>query len=134
MDGFKRGKYQVMVATDIAARGIDVTGISHVINYDVPAYAEDYIHRIGRTGRAEATGDAIMFVSREEDKYLRKIEKFIGRDLKPERCKDFKYVRPKQPKSKLVDKPAPVLHSGKFPTAGRKARSSQRRRRKTTRR
>ncbi|MHC4637313.1 MAG: DEAD/DEAH box helicase [Planctomycetota bacterium] len=134
MDGFKRGKYQVMVATDIAARGIDVTGISHVINYDVPVYAEDYIHRIGRTGRAEATGDAIMFVSREEDKHLRDIEKFIGRDLKPERCKDFKYLRPDPPKSKPADKTAPVLHRGKFPTVGRKTRTSPRRRRKTTRR
>ena len=65
LDGFKRGKYQVMVATDIAARGIDVEGISHVINFDVPEYAEDYIHRIGRTGRATATGDAITFVSQE---------------------------------------------------------------------
>ena len=63
LDGFKSGKYQVMVATDIAARGIDVSGISHVINFDVPAFAEDYIHRIGRTGRATATGDAITFVS-----------------------------------------------------------------------
>ncbi len=81
LDGFKSGKYQVMVATDIAARGIDVTGISHVINFDVPAFAEDYIHRIGRTGRAMATGDAITFVSQEERKYLQQIEKFIGRNL-----------------------------------------------------
>jgi ATP-dependent RNA helicase RhlE len=114
MDGFKRGKYQVMVATDIAARGIDVTGISHVINYDVPAYAEDYIHRIGRTGRAEATGDAITFVSREEDKYLRKIEKFIGRELKPEKCKDFTYTKPDLPQSQPADKQLSGLHRGKF--------------------
>jgi len=63
--GFKSGKFQVMVATDIAARGIDVHGISHVINYDLPAYPEDYVHRIGRTGRAEKTGDAISFVASE---------------------------------------------------------------------
>ena len=64
-----RGSTQVMVATDIAARGIDVDGISHVINYDVPRYAEDYIHRIGRTGRAELTGDAITFVAADEQRY-----------------------------------------------------------------
>jgi ATP-dependent RNA helicase RhlE len=79
LDGFKRGEFRVLVATDIAARGIHVTGISHVINYDVPQYAEDYIHRIGRTGRAGATGDAITFVSREERDPLHRIERFIGR-------------------------------------------------------
>ncbi len=79
LDGFKRGRYRVLVATDIAARGIDVTGISHVINYDVPQYPEDYIHRIGRTGRAGAFGDAITFVSRDELQYLRRIEQFTGK-------------------------------------------------------
>jgi ATP-dependent RNA helicase RhlE len=67
------------VATDIAARGIDVSGISHVINYDIPQYPEDYIHRIGRTGRAGASGDAITFVAREEAQYLTRIEKFVGK-------------------------------------------------------
>ena len=79
LEGFKRGAYRVLVATDVAARGIDVTGISHVINYDVPQYAEDYIHRIGRTGRAGAAGDSITLVSREEEQYLRRIEKFVGK-------------------------------------------------------
>jgi ATP-dependent RNA helicase RhlE len=92
MAGFKAGEYQVMVATDIAARGIDVEGISHVINFDVPTFAEDYIHRIGRTGRATATGDAITFVCREEEKYLRQIERFIGRKFEMEKCPDFNYV------------------------------------------
>ncbi len=91
MEGFKAGKYQVMVATDIAARGIDVRGITHVINYDVPAYAEDYIHRIGRTGRAENSGDAITFVSREEEKYIFRIEKYISKKFKPEKCEGFAY-------------------------------------------
>ena len=77
--GFRRRQYSVMVATDIAARGIDVEGISHVINYDTPAFAEDYIHRIGRTARAEAAGDAITFVSHQEREHLRKIEHFVGR-------------------------------------------------------
>ncbi len=89
LDGFKQGKYQVMVATDIAARGIDVEGLSHVINYDVPTYAEDYVHRIGRTGRAMQTGDAITLVSSEEHKYLKKIEEFTGLKMKPKRYLGF---------------------------------------------
>ncbi|MDH4069759.1 MAG: DEAD/DEAH box helicase [Ignavibacteria bacterium] len=79
LDGFKAGRYRVLVATDIAARGIDVDGISHVVNYDIPQYAEDYIHRIGRTGRAGATGDAITLVGPAERQYLRRIESFIGK-------------------------------------------------------
>ncbi|NQV32595.1 MAG: DEAD/DEAH box helicase [Phycisphaeraceae bacterium] len=89
LDGFKAGKFQVMVATDIAARGIDVEGITHVINFDVPGFAEDYIHRIGRTGRATTTGDAIMFVSEEEQKTLRGIEKFIGHKIPLHEMKTF---------------------------------------------
>jgi ATP-dependent RNA helicase RhlE len=89
LDGFKSGEYQVMVATDIAARGIDVRGISHVVNFDVPLYARDYIHRIGRTGRATAAGDAITFVAPDEQEYLRKIEQFIGQRLKPEEYEGF---------------------------------------------
>lgn len=79
LDGFKQGRFRVLVATDIAARGIDVDGISHVINYDIPHYAEDYIHRIGRTGRAGATGDAITFVTNEDRQHLRRIESFVGK-------------------------------------------------------
>ncbi len=94
LKGFKAGKYQVMVATDIAARGIDVEGLTHVINFDVPAYPEDYIHRIGRTGRAEATGDAITFVSRDEAEHLTKIEKFINRRFKPMMVDGFRYAKP----------------------------------------
>jgi len=100
LDGFRSGKYQVMVATDIAARGIDVEGISHVINYDVPTHAEDYVHRIGRTGRAAATGDAITFVSSEEQKYLREVGKFIERKLTAQKCRTFSYIMsPKPPKT-----------------------------------
>ena len=87
--GFKQGKYQVMVATDIAARGLDIRGISHVVNFDVPAYAEDYVHRIGRTGRATDTGDAITLVSPDEHQHLRKIERFIGTKLEPESYEEF---------------------------------------------
>jgi len=79
LEGFKQGKFRVLVATDIAARGIDVTGISHVVNFDVPQYAEDYIHRIGRTGRAGCAGDAITLVSPEERQYMKRIEQFVGK-------------------------------------------------------
>ena len=77
MDNFRRGVTRVLVATDIAARGIDVDGLSHVINFDVPQTAESYVHRIGRTGRAEASGKAVSFCGLEERPYLRDIEKLI---------------------------------------------------------
>jgi ATP-dependent RNA helicase RhlE len=117
MAGFKAGKFQVMVATDIAARGIDVEGISHVVNFDVPAFAEDYIHRIGRTGRATATGDAITLVSTEEEKYFRQIEKFIGRRLPMEKCPEFVRTKPEashQPAHPQagVTPHQPTLHPG----------------------
>ena len=89
LEGFRAAKFQVMVATDIAARGIDVEGITHVINYDVPNLPEDYIHRIGRTGRATATGDAITLVSTEEKKAIQTIEKFIGCKIRPQRIEGF---------------------------------------------
>ena len=79
--GFKSGKYRVLVATDIAARGIDVEALGHVVNFDVPKVPEDYIHRVGRTARAEATGDAFTFVSPEEEGDLRAIERAVGKRL-----------------------------------------------------
>jgi ATP-dependent RNA helicase RhlE len=87
--GFKQRQYNVLVATDIAARGIDVEGISHVINFDTPAFAEDYVHRIGRTGRATLSGDAITFVSNQERKYLKGIEYFVGRKYELKRYPGF---------------------------------------------
>ncbi len=81
LNGFRSGKYEVMVATDIAARGIDVAGVSHVINYDVPQHPEDYVHRIGRTGRASLTGDAFTLVTGEELSKLSAIERFIGQKI-----------------------------------------------------
>ncbi len=89
--GFKSGKYEVMVATDIAARGIDVAGISHVINYDVPEKPEDYVHRIGRTGRAQAVGDAFTLVTPENAKDVRDIERFIGQKIPELRLEGFGY-------------------------------------------
>jgi ATP-dependent RNA helicase RhlE len=81
LEGFKSGRYGVMVATDIAARGIDVAGVSHVINYDIPVHPEDYVHRIGRTGRAQRTGDAFTLVAHDEMKKLAAIERFIGQKI-----------------------------------------------------
>ena len=81
LDGFKNGKFQVLVATDIVARGIDVEELSHVVNFDVPNVPDDYIHRVGRTARADATGDAFTFVSPEEEGDLRAIERAVGRTL-----------------------------------------------------
>jgi ATP-dependent RNA helicase RhlE len=81
LEGFKDGSIRVLVATDIAQRGLDVTGISHVINYDVPQQPEDYVHRIGRTGRAAATGDAITFMAPDEIAMVRTIERVIGQPI-----------------------------------------------------
>jgi ATP-dependent RNA helicase RhlE len=81
LDGFKSGEIRVLVATDIAQRGLDISGISHVINYDVPQQPEDYVHRIGRTGRAAATGDAFTFMSPDEIAMVRTIERTIGQPI-----------------------------------------------------
>ena len=89
--GFKSGKYRVLVATDIAARGIDVEALSHVVNFDVPAVPEDYIHRVGRTGRAELTGDAFTFVAPDEEGDLKAIERAIGKSLPRVTLPDFDY-------------------------------------------
>ncbi len=81
LEGFRSGRYKILVATDVAARGLDVEGISHVINYDIPPTADDYLHRIGRTARASAEGDAITFVSPSEHLALETIERALGRRL-----------------------------------------------------
>jgi len=81
LEDFKSGKVRVLIATDIAQRGLDVSGISHVVNYDVPQQAEDYVHRIGRTGRAAATGDAFTFMAPDEIAMVRSIERVIGEPI-----------------------------------------------------
>ena len=91
LQDFKSGEVRVLVATDIAARGIDVDGISHVVNYDFPMHAEDYVHRIGRTGRAQAIGDAISFVTSEDHGPLKTLERFIGRGIVRKRAEGFNY-------------------------------------------
>ncbi|MHB1306648.1 MAG: DEAD/DEAH box helicase [Limisphaerales bacterium] len=88
---FKDGAVRVLVATDIAARGIDVDGISHVVNFDFPMHSEDYVHRIGRTGRAHAVGDAISFVTPEDQGPLRTLERFIGRGIVRKKAEAFDY-------------------------------------------
>jgi ATP-dependent RNA helicase RhlE len=92
LDGFKSGRYPVLVATDIAARGIDVEALSHVINFDLPAAPNDYIHRVGRTGRAELTGEAFTFVSPDEEPDLRAIERAVGKSLPRVTLPDFDYT------------------------------------------
>ncbi len=99
LEGFKDGTYRVLVATDIAARGIDVEALGHVINFDVPVTPEDYIHRVGRTGRAELSGEAFTFVSPDEEAGVRAIEKTIGRKLQREMLSDFDYS--KRPNARL---------------------------------
>jgi ATP-dependent RNA helicase RhlE len=103
--GFKAGKFPVLVATDIAARGIDVDALSHVVNFDVPASPDDYVHRVGRTARAGAAGDAFLFVSPQEEADLRAIERLIGRPLPRVTLPGFDYT--KKPAEKLE---VPLAH------------------------
>ncbi len=89
--GFRDGRYEVLVATDIAARGLDIANVSHVINYDVPQHPEDYVHRIGRTGRAEATGDAFTLMVAGDIKHVEAIERFIGQKVERIKLEGFSY-------------------------------------------
>jgi ATP-dependent RNA helicase RhlE len=92
LESFKNGRARVLVATDIASRGIDVDGISHVINFDFPMHPEDYVHRIGRTGRADAVGDAISFVTPEDEPYVRDLEKLTKKAVPRKRIEGFDYT------------------------------------------
>ncbi len=104
LEGFRKGTYQIMVATDIAARGIDVSLVSHVINYDIPSTPEAYTHRIGRTGRAERTGDAFTFISEEDSVMVKQIERKLGETIERIRLETFNYKEIKH----VTD--APVVH------------------------
>ena len=121
--GFKSGKYKVLVATDIAARGIDVTALGHVVNFDLPLVPEDYIHRVGRTARAELTGAAYSLVCPEEEGSLRDIEKAIGNRLPRVTLPDFDYAG--RPPANLDHRPPRPAHgrprgqSGRSSHAGR---------------
>ncbi|TAG10462.1 MAG: DEAD/DEAH box helicase [Verrucomicrobia bacterium] len=90
--GFKAGDYEILVATDVAARGIDISGVSHVINYRVPENAEDYVHRIGRTGRASAEGDAFTILTADELDYAKSVEVFIDQEIPRRKLEDFNYT------------------------------------------
>jgi len=106
LEGFKRGRYQILVATDIAARGIDVSGIELVVNYDMPANSEDYVHRIGRTGRAGKTGHAISFATSAQERSIRDIERFMKTKLAVS-------ALPTLPSEKLLLKDAARLNAGR---------------------
>jgi ATP-dependent RNA helicase RhlE len=109
LNGFRKGRYEVMVATDIAARGIDVEQISHVINFDVPHHPEDYVHRIGRTGRAQSVGDAFTIMTAEDLQEVAAIEHFIGQKVPRVKLEDFNYAY-----TRLLDpNPKPIFGGGR---------------------
>ena len=109
LSGFRNGRYEVMVATDIAARGIDVEQISHVINFDVPHHPEDYVHRIGRTGRAQSVGDAFTIMTAEDLQEVSSIEHFIGQKIPRVKLEGFNYAY-----CRLLDpNPKPVFGGGR---------------------
>ena len=91
LEQFKAGEIPILIATDIASRGLDIAGVSHVINYDVPQHAEDYVHRIGRTGRANRSGEAYTLVSSEEIAELHRIEQYIGQEIPKRKLNSFNY-------------------------------------------
>jgi ATP-dependent RNA helicase RhlE len=107
--GFKSGKFSIMVATDIASRGLDIRGVTHVINYNVPEHAEDYVHRIGRTGRASAEGEAFTLYSPDEMHHLQQIEQLLGRGIERRKLEGFRYysepqLTPGGPKAAAVSR------------------------------
>ena len=116
LDGFKSGAHQILVATDLAARGIDVEGITHVVNFDMPATVDDYTHRIGRTGRAAKTGDAFTFVTHEDESAVRAIERVLGFKIERRRLEGFDYsAKPPAPpaaKSHPHSSPKPAGRPG----------------------
>ena len=120
LDGFRGGQVQVLVATDIAARGIDVQSITHVINYDIPDVADTYIHRIGRTGRAEREGDALTLVTSEDQVTIRDIERVLGRPIERRTLPGFDYSVPPtvQAGAEFHRPPRPQQHHRAAPRPG----------------
>jgi len=123
LSGFKSGHFPIMVATDIAARGLDVENISHVINYDMPDTADAYIHRIGRTGRAQRTGDAFTLVTTEDNDMIRALERIMGGPIKRETLPDFDYTVPAPPRSASSEKGTGNRPPRPAPTPTRHARN-----------
>ena len=107
LDGFKNGTFKILVATDIAARGIDVADVSHVINYDMPETADAYIHRIGRTGRIGKSGDAFTFVTAEDEPMVRSLERLLKSPIERRSVEGFKYDVREAPKNEFSRPPRP---------------------------
>ena len=124
LNEFRDGKIRVLVATDIAARGIDVDGITHVVNYDFPPNHEDYVHRIGRTGRAKAVGEAVSFVSREEEDSLRDLERKTRRGVPRKKAEGFDYTAPAPPREGGGGNRRPPRKPGEVRTASGRGRGS----------
>jgi ATP-dependent RNA helicase RhlE len=116
--GFKSGDYEILVATDVAARGIDVSGVSHVINYRVPENAEDYVHRIGRTGRAQAEGDAFTILTADELDFAKSVEIFVNQTIPRRKLEDFPYIY----SALLDDEPSKPIRRKKVGGGGKKKR------------
>jgi ATP-dependent RNA helicase RhlE len=126
MDGFRDGSFQILVATDIAARGIDVSQVSHVINYDIPDTTEAYIHRIGRTGRAARSGDAFTMVTDEDGLMVRAIEKVLGTPIERRTVDGFNYAVPAPKKDEeFARPPRPPRHQPKAKVAAERQPSRQ---------
>jgi ATP-dependent RNA helicase RhlE len=117
LQGFRDGKYEVLVATDIAARGLDIADVSHVVNYDVPQHPEDYIHRIGRTGRAEHSGDAFTIMIAEDAPHVFAIERFISQTIPRVKLENFNYTY-----TALFEESKPGAKPGGFPGKARAVR------------
>ena len=118
LKGFKDGTYNILVATDVAARGIDVSGVSHVINYRVPENPEDYVHRIGRTGRAETEGDAFTILTADELEFADAVEKFVNQKIERRKLENFNYVYT----ALLDDSPAKPVRKKRPPAPKRRRR------------
>jgi ATP-dependent RNA helicase RhlE len=121
---FRSGAVRILVATDIAARGIDVDGISHVVNMDFPMHPEDYVHRIGRTGRAQSIGDAISFVSEDDYAALKSLERFIGRGIVRKRAEGFDYEVPAPIRESEGERPPRGPRPSRPPRSGGGGRGS----------
>ena len=117
LKGFRDGRFEALVATDIAARGLDIADVSHVINYDVPQHPEDYIHRIGRTGRAEASGDAFTIMTAEDASHVFAIERFISQKIPRVKLENFDYKY-----TMLFEEGKPGQPKGGFPGKARGSR------------
>jgi ATP-dependent RNA helicase RhlE len=130
LDGFRSGRFQILVATDIAARGIDVSNVSHVINFDVPATPEAYIHRIGRTGRAEHKGEAFTLITSEDRPMVSAIRRILGSPIEQRILPDFDYGRPEPVPAvrtvggRISNRPGSSFKAG-YRSAGQRSASSQ---------